>query len=79
MYEPILHLQLDLWSEFCESDTLFTKNRALVYMPARFFFAARTPQEANGVRAPLSSNPISFWRGQDPSEANGVRAGPFRS
>ena len=47
MYEPILNLQLDLWSEFCESDTLFTKNRALVYMPARFFFSAGTPPEAN--------------------------------
>ena len=44
MYEPNLHLQLDFWSEFCDSDTLFTKNRALVYMRARFLFFSHDPE-----------------------------------
>ena len=41
MYEPILHLQLDLWSEFCESDALFTKNSAFIVVKRKIFFCSQ--------------------------------------
>ena len=36
--EPILNLQLDLWSELCESDTLFTKNSGFIAVKRKVFF-----------------------------------------
>ena len=41
MYEPILHLQLDLWSEFCESDTLFTKNSCFIVVKRKIFVCSQ--------------------------------------